>query len=142
MRLHQVAFHVGIGIALLSCGGDSTGPSYADVAGTYDMVGFEGHSLPAPLPSSEGVTAEIVGGTEVLNADHSYQENWIARHTYQPGFGCGCVQTHTSFVDAGTFELKGVTIIFHSDYGDDYTGVLFNGRLTYTGDFGSVIYQK
>ena len=146
MMLRQIPIRLSIGVALMGCGGDSSGPQEDPAiaaAGSYSMVTYNGISLPAFIGANQNLTLEMIGGTEVLRADHTYEETWVLRETDNPGYGCECVKTNTEVVDDGTFDLVGTQITFHPSFADvTYTGEVSNGVLTYTDGPLVLKYQK
>lgn len=146
MKLKQFVVGLIAASAVAGCGGDSSGPPpdpAIAAAGSYSMMTYNGSALPALFFSNAAGTIEITAGTEVLRADHSYDESWSTRTTYNAGYGCGCVQNSTDAVEGGNFDLVGTTITFHpSDGSAAYTGAVSNGVLTYTVGSLSVKYQK
>lgn len=146
MSLKALAVGLMTGLAITACGGDSSGPPPDPViaaAGSYAMATYNGSPLPTLFYSNAAGTAEVTGGTEVLRVDHSYDESWSTRVTYNAGYGCGCVQNSTDAVESGNFDLVGTTITFHpSDGSAAYTGAVSNGVLTYTAGSLSLKYQK
>lgn len=147
MKLKVLAVSLMTGLAVTACGGgDSSGPPPDPViaaAGSYGMVTYNGSALPTLFFSNAAGTLEVTGGTEVLRADHSYDESWSTRTTYNAGYDCGCVTTSTDAVESGNFDLVGTTITFHpADGSAAYTGAVSNGVLTYTAGQLSVKYQK
>ena len=147
MKLNPVVAGLVAALAVAACGGsDASGPPVDPAiaaAGTYNMVTYNGANLPALVYSNQAGTLEITGGTEVLRADHSYDETWASRTSYNQGYDCGCVTNSTDAVESGTFDLVGTTLTFHPDNGTPaYTGAVSNGVLTYTVDVYSLKYAK
>jgi ABC-type glycerol-3-phosphate transport system substrate-binding protein len=92
-------------VALLGCGGDSTGPA-ASAEGTWNLLSVNGHVLPAIVDQipSQGYTLEIVADQYVLHGDGTYNEAFTTRATQ------GTQVTTTDDTDAGTWSQQGVQV--------------------------------
>jgi hypothetical protein len=123
----------------LACGRDAAGPG-PDPVGAYTLVAYNGHPLPYVTVSDVAGTIEISAGTETLGADSLYSENWTQRVKYNGGYGCGCVDSLSGFVESGKYELVGTRLTFHPGIIlQAYGGSLVNGVLTYTAPTRSLV---
>ena len=86
-------------VALLGCGGDSTGPA-ASAEGTWNLQTVSGSSLPFTFQTSP-TKQEIISDQYVLNAGGTYSEFFTIRETDN-----GTVTT-TDFTDDGTWSQSG-----------------------------------
>ena len=102
-------------IALLAaCGGDSTGPTTANLAGSYNLTSINGKGLPFTIPH----TGENVGVVEdahiVLGADSTYMVT---------GDGTVNGSEGALFTDGGVYSVSGSQVTFTSIVvpGEQYT---------------------
>lgn len=89
-------------LALLGCGGDSTGPA-ASVEGTWNLLSVNGDAVPSVVDAipSQGYTLEIVADQYVLHGDKTYNEFFTTRTTQ------GTQVTTTDDTDEGTWNQQG-----------------------------------
>jgi hypothetical protein len=110
-------------IALLgACGSDSTGPTNANVAGTYTLTTVEGSSLPYTIPNT--AEEEIVqNATITLTGDSTYTASATGTVGGDPS---------NIITDAGHYSVSGSQVTFTSTIieGGNYTGHVSGSTLT------------
>jgi hypothetical protein len=105
VRLATTAMAAALVALAAACGSDSTGPSRANVTGSYALTAVNGASLPYTVPNT-GEDVEIVNdGTITLSADSTYAAS--ANGTLN---GSGS----TLVTDAGTYSVSGTQVTFTS----------------------------
>jgi len=109
-------------VALLGCGGDSTGPS-ASVAGTWNLQTVNGQPLPytAYMTTSPSYRLEIMSDQLVANSDGTYAENGTIRETQ------GTTVTTSTEQDTGVWTQHGSQIDFTSDADATVTSATVSG---------------
>jgi Lipocalin-like domain len=123
-------------LVAIACG-DSTGPTPASVAGTWNLQAVSGNSLPYTLSQSQVVVTQISGGAIVATRARTFTDT-ITVKTIANG------QTTTAkYADAGTYSLSGTAIsfVFKSD-GSTGTTVLRGDSVTLVSDGLSLLYTK
>jgi hypothetical protein len=133
MRKSLIAF-----LALtLACSGDSTGPTEASVAGTWNLQSINGTALPFVVAQTGTNKVEITGDVLTVTASGSFTEITTVRTTQN---GTSTTQT---VPDAGTYVLNGnnVTFQFQSD-GSVGSGTVSGSTLTVSQTGLSLIYKK
>jgi hypothetical protein len=111
-------------IALLgACGSDSTGPSNANVAGTYSLSTVDGSSLPFTVPNTGDNTEIVQSATITLTSDSTYSA--VASGTENG-------ESTTIITDAGSYSVSGSQVTFTSSViqGGNYTGTVSGSTLT------------
>ena len=91
-----------VSVALLGCGGDSTGPA-ASAVGSWNLLSVNGDVVPSIVDAipSQSYTLEIVSDLYVLHGDGTYNEFFTTRTTL------GQQITTTDDTDAGTWTQQG-----------------------------------
>jgi hypothetical protein len=99
---------------LAACGSDSTGPSTANVAGTYTLTAVNGSSLPYTVPHTGENTGIVQDATITLGADSTYL---VTADGTLNGF------EGALFTDEGTYSVSGSQVTFTSAaiLGEQYT---------------------
>ena len=105
-------------VALIGCGGDSTGPG-ASAEGTWNLQTINGSPLPftAIFVANPLYKLEILGDQVVIHADGSYSESSTTRETD------GSTVTTSTDNSTGTWEQHGssLTIVDETDAGSSAT---------------------
>jgi len=123
-RFAITALSAGAIVLLGACGSDSTGPSHANVAGSYSLTSVDGSNLPFTVPNTQ--QEEIVQSASItLNSDSSYSAT-----------ASGTVSGESSNIitDAGHYSVSGNQVTFTSSLiqGGVYTGTASGSSLTVT----------
>jgi len=110
-------------IALLGCGGDSTGPA-ASAEGTWNLQTVNGQPLPFTVLSNTAPAyrLEIVSDQLVANSDGTYVDNGTIRETQ------GTTVTESSEQDTGTWTQHGSQVEFTSDADASVATATVNGN--------------
>ena len=123
-------------VALLGCGGDSTGPAVSAV-GTWNLQTVDNAPLPytAVLIANPLYKLEILSDVFVVHADGSYTETFTERETD------GTTVTTTSDEDDGTWVQNGTALsITSSD--QTTTGASISGNTITVSSQGLVLVYK
>ncbi len=133
----RLAFAIAIFTSFaVACGGDSTSPTQASVAGTWNLKTVNGSGLPFTLqaanPKIEYLNEQLIvsaSGTFTQTANYRVTDN-------------GVVSTQP-IVDSGSYTLSGtaVTFRFNSD-GSTGTGTVSSSNLTVAAGGYSLVYVK
>ena len=127
-------------LPLSACGDGGTGPSAADVTGTYTLPTANGVSLPATVYENSDFKFEVLSGALILTSDKRYREPVSFRVTDKASS-----QVFTaSEEDTGTYTVKGSNITFTSADPDvgTYAGTVNNGTISYTLEGVNLVYRK
>jgi hypothetical protein len=118
VRVSRVRFGpmaiIAAAIALLAaCGSDSTGPTTANLAGSYNLTSINGKGLPFTIPHTGENVGVVEDGNVVLGADSTYLMT-----------GDGTVGSERAlFTDGGLYSVSGSRVTFTSItlQGEQYT---------------------
>lgn len=121
----------------LACSGDSTGPTEASVAGTWNLQSVNGTALPFVIAQTGTNKTEITADVLTVTSSGSFTEITTVRTTLN-----GTATTQT-VPDAGSYVLNGnnVTFQFQSD-GSVGSGTISGNTLTVSQAGLSLIYKK
>lgn len=121
----------------LACGGDSTGPTEASVAGTWNLQSVNGTALPFIVSQTGTNKVEITADVLTVTSSGSFTEITTLRTTQN-----GTATTQT-VADAGSYVLNGnnATFQFQSD-GSIGSGTVSGSTLTVSQAGLSLIYKK
>ena len=121
----------------VACGGDSTSPVTASIAGTYKLQTINGSPLPYIIVQSGTDKVEFLDDQVVINDGGTYTESGHVRTTTNG------VATTESIVDAGTYVRTGTAITFHSTSDNTDTPGSINGNsITVVSTGLSAVYAK
>jgi hypothetical protein len=120
--MRRVVSLVAIVAALSGCGSDSTGPTTASFAGTWNLTSVNNLALPYTIPSSVPMT-EVLSDQFVMTATGTFTETFNLRFT-----DTGGVVTTKSFTDAGTYTLIGTAASFKFNSDQSVTPGSVNGN--------------
>ena len=128
-----------IALAVLACGGDSTAPTNASVAGTWSLRSINGSALPFVVFQDATSKEELTSDVFTFTSSGTFTEHTTIRETLSSQV------TTTDQTDDGTYTLNGtaITVHFNSD-GSNMTGSVSGNTITVT-DSGSGlvgVYQK
>jgi hypothetical protein len=104
------------------------------------MVNANGLPLPATTFQNAAGRVEIVGGNIVLRSDGSFTELLTTRAVYTSG----TVQENP-ITTAGDYTVSNTSITFTARSGSDqvtYTGALVDGRISYTYNNLTTVWQR
>ena len=113
-------------LAVLGCGGDSTGPS-ASAVGTWSLQTINGSSLPLTVAflASPLYRLEVVSDTYVVSANGTYTEAYTSRETN------GSTITTQTDTDNGTWTQNNNAItLTDSDDGSVVTATISGDIIT------------
>jgi hypothetical protein len=127
---------LGVLALALACG-DSTGPTEASVAGTWNLQSINGTALPFVVAQTGTDKVEVTADVLTVTSSGSFTEITTIRTTQN-----GATTTQT-IPDAGTYVLNGnnVTFQFQSD-GSVGSGTVSGNTLTVSQAGLSLIYKK
>jgi hypothetical protein len=121
----------------VACGGDSTSPINASIAGSYKLQTINGSALPYTILQVGSDKIEFLDDQVTVNDGGTYTESGHIRTTEN-----GVVTTET-IADAGTYVRTGTAITFHSTGDNTDTPGTFNGNsITVVSDGLSAVYVK
>jgi hypothetical protein len=133
-----------IPLVFAACTDNSLIGPYGDVAGTYQLTVFQGHSVPITYTYQPGETAALpnggtirwTDGTMLLRSDGTFREtnNFVATPS-------GQASTSNAYVSTGTFTVNGNQITLsappqNNDASRFVTGTIDLDRISYTEDDG------
>jgi Lipocalin-like domain len=125
-------------LAMLGCGGDSTGPS-ASAVGTWNLQTVNGSGLPYTVifVASPVYRFEILSDEVVVNADGTYTETSSVRETD------GTTVTTSTEQDDGTWTQHGnqIDVTSNAD-GSVNTAVISGDKLTLAAQGISAVYVR
>jgi hypothetical protein len=121
----------------IACSSDSTGPTSASVAGTWNLQSVNGAPLPFVVAQTGANKTELTADVLTVTSSGSFTEITTVRTTLN-----GQVTTQT-IPDAGSYVLNGnnVTFQFQSD-GSVGSGTVSGSTLTVSTAGLSLIYKK
>lgn len=114
-------------LGTVACGGDSTGPDNADIAGTYSLETVSDEAGPAQSPPAEfpgifGGGYTFTSGSLTIAANGTF--------TRAGSFTYSDIITDGDLGAAGTFTRSGDDLTFVSDETDDHTGSIDDDEIT------------
>jgi hypothetical protein len=123
--------------AAVACGGDSTSPINASIAGTYKLQTINGSALPYTILQVGNDKVEFMDDQVTVNDGGTYTESGHIRTTEN-----GVVTTE-AVVDAGTYVRTGTAITFHSTSDNsDTPGSISGNSITVVSSGLSAVYAK
>jgi hypothetical protein len=122
-RAARIAIAAAAVVLLGACGSDSTGPSNANVAGTYELSTVDGSSLPFTVPNTGDNTEIVQSATITLTSDSTYTA--VASGTENG-------ESTSIIADEGSYRVSGSQVTFTSSVivGGNYTGTVSGSTLT------------
>jgi hypothetical protein len=125
-------------VALLACGGDSTGPA-ASAEGTWNLQTVNGSALPyTAIFVAPSYRLEILSDQIVAHADGTYDETFTTRETN------GTTVTTSDGTDTGSWSQHGNTIDIIASDGSSSSGTM-NGsgnRITVNSQGAILVYAR
>jgi hypothetical protein len=118
---------VAVTAALLAAGCTRDAPLEPDepVVGTYQLTAVNGEAPPQVIVQVAQGTLEVLGGSLVMNADHTFTELLQVRSTPAGG------EAETSDAEiSGTYSVSGRTVTFASEAGP-WQGTASDGSMVY-----------
>ena len=125
-------------VALLGCGGDSTGPA-ASAEGTWNLQTVGGSALPytAIFIASPMYRLEILSDQLITNSDGTYSETAQIRETD------GSTVSTSSEQDTGKWSQHGSQVSFTSDADGAVINAAVSGnQLSFSTSGGAAIYAR
>lgn len=123
-------------LALVACGGDSTGPVTA-IDGTYDLKTVNGAILPFTFFEDATEKDEIL--SDVISASNgAFTQLTTLRFTFD-----GQIGPPETFSDAGTYVISGTAVSFTFNSGSTGTGTISGNTFTVAeGGFSQVYLRR
>jgi Lipocalin-like domain len=122
--------------AVAGCGGDSTAPTPASLAGTWNLSTINGSALPFTLQAANP-KIEYLNEQIIASANGTFTQTANARFT-----NAGVVSTQP-ITDSGTWVLSGTAISFQfASDGSTGTGTLSGNTFTVAQSGFSFVYTK
>jgi hypothetical protein len=125
---------VAIALALVACG-DSTGPTEASIAGTYNLQSVNGLSVPLTVFQFGEDKLEITAGSLTLHANNTFSSQLTMRITED-----GEVVTESDSA-TGTYTRNGNSLVFAAD-GETITGTISGNTITVSDDGLVLVFVK
>ncbi len=104
-------------VALLGCGGDSTGPA-ASAEGSWLLLTVNGSPLPVTVFQTTTYRLEVISDQYILESDGHYTENFTTRETD------GTTVTTTDDSDFGTWSQSGNQVSVTASDNTTLTGTI------------------
>ena len=120
-RVMLIAGLVVVSLMNGACGENSTGPTNASIAGTYNLQTVSGAALPF-VTSAANPKSEIVGAQVIVSASGSWNATVSVRIT------TGTTVATQSQVSAGTYTLAGSIASFKNNADETITAVTVSGN--------------
>lgn len=108
-----------------SCSSDSTAPTAASIAGTWNLSTVNGSPMPFVVQTSNP-KIELLNDQIIASASDTFTETYNVRFTSSTG-----QVTNEAGADAGTFTINGSAISFRYNGGSTGTGTVSGNSFTF-----------